>query len=50
VYFRLFVDILRQVREDTEIQFIEDGSWSLIEKDKEVHNICNTPSATLKSM
>lgn len=49
VYYRLFVEILRQVTDVDEIQFIEDGSWSPIKSNKQTHTISSTPSRNIAS-
>ena len=45
--FSLFLEILKSVStEHNEIQFIEDGTWSLIKNNKETHMISSTPSGS----
>ncbi|XP_053406013.1 E3 SUMO-protein ligase PIAS2-like isoform X5 [Mercenaria mercenaria] len=40
----LFVEILKQVTDIDEIQFVEDGSWAPIKGNKHTHTINNTPA------
>ena len=45
---RLFVEILKKLTDVSEIQFLEDGSWSPIRANKETSHVISSP-AVIKS-